>query len=100
MIAPDPDPTPDRLALDVEQSEAIKDVVALLSDRDRQIVYAFFYDPAAPSYAQIAERLGVSPETVGPLRTRCLRRLRGRAGQPAGALTTSLTPDSCILSSR
>ena len=24
----------------------------------------------------VAERLGVSPETVGPLRTRCLRRLR------------------------
>ena len=46
------------------------------SQRDRQIVYAFFYDPSAPSYAQIAERLGVSPETVGPLRTRCLRRLR------------------------
>lgn len=76
MIAPDPDPTPDLLALELEQSEAIKDAVALLSDRDRQIVYAFFYDPAAPSYAQIAERLGVSPETVGPLRTRCLRRLR------------------------
>jgi DNA-directed RNA polymerase specialized sigma subunit len=47
-----------------------------LSERDRKIVYAFFYDPSAPSYAQIAERLGVSPETVGPLRTRCLRRLR------------------------
>jgi len=77
MIAPDPDPTPDLLALELEQSEAIKDAVGLLSDRDRQIVYAFFYDPSAPSYAQIAERLGVSPETVGPLRTRCLRRLRG-----------------------
>jgi RNA polymerase sigma factor (sigma-70 family) len=76
MIAPDPDPTPDLLALELEQSEAIKDAVELLSDRDRKIVYAFFYDPSAPSYAQIAERLGVSPETVGPLRTRCLRRLR------------------------
>jgi RNA polymerase sigma factor (sigma-70 family) len=76
MIAPDPDPTPDLQALDLEQSEAIKNAILTLSDRDRQIVYAFFYDPSAPSYAQIAERLGVSPETVGPLRTRCLRRLR------------------------
>jgi RNA polymerase sigma factor (sigma-70 family) len=76
MIAPDPDPTPDLQALDGEQSEAIRDAILTLSDRDRQIVYAFFYDPSAPSYAQIAERLGVSPETVGPLRTRCLRRLR------------------------
>jgi RNA polymerase sigma factor (sigma-70 family) len=76
MIAPDPDPTPDLQALDLEQSAAIRDAILTLSDRDRQIVYAFFYDPSAPSYAKIAERLGVSPETVGPLRTRCLRRLR------------------------
>ncbi len=39
-------------------------------------MYAFFYDPAAPSYAEIAARLGVSPDTVGALRTRCLRRLK------------------------
>jgi RNA polymerase sigma factor (sigma-70 family) len=76
LVAQDPGPTPDLLALGLEQSEAIKSAVMRLSDRDRQIVYAFFYDPAAPSYAQIARRLGVSPETVGPLRTRCLRRLR------------------------
>ena len=51
---------------------------------------ALFYDPAAPSYAASAARLGVSPETVGPLRTRCLRRLRtalegalGRTGTEA-----------------
>ncbi|MGE3268994.1 MAG: RNA polymerase sigma factor [Chloroflexota bacterium] len=76
MIAPDPDPTPDLQALDLEQSEAIRGAITGLSERDQKIVYAFFYDPSAPSYAQIAERLGVSPETVGPLRTRCLRRLR------------------------
>lgn len=76
LVARDPDPTPDLLALELEQSEAIKTAVGQLSERDRQIVYAFFYDPSAPSYAEIARRLGVSPETVGPLRTRCLRRLR------------------------
>lgn len=76
MVAPDPGPTPDLLALDLEQSETIKEAVSSLSERDQKIVYAFFYDPSAPSYAQIAQRLGVSPETVGPLRTRCLRRLR------------------------
>jgi RNA polymerase sigma factor (sigma-70 family) len=79
-IAPDPDPTPDLLALELEQSEAIKEAIGQLSERDRKIVYAFFYDPAAPSYAEIAQRLGVSPETVGPLRTRCLRRLRTALG--------------------
>ena len=36
----------------------------------------FFYDPTAPSYADIAGRLGVSPDTLGPLRGRCLKQLR------------------------
>lgn len=81
MIAPDPGPTPDVMALELEQSEAIKGAIGSLSERDRQLVYAFFYDPSAPSYAQIAQRLGVSPETVGPLRTRCLRRLRAALGR-------------------
>lgn len=84
LTAQDPDPTPDLKALEQEQSEAIRTAIATLSDRDRQLVYAFFYDPRSPSYAVIAERLGVSPETVGPLRTRCLRRLRAALnGQPA-----------------
>lgn len=76
MLAPDPEPTPDLLAIELERSQSVRAAIGSLSDRDRQIVYAFFYDPASPSYARIAERLGVSPETVGPLRTRCLRRLR------------------------
>jgi RNA polymerase sigma factor (sigma-70 family) len=76
MVATDPDPMPDQQALEREQSEAIGRIVSSLSERDQQIVHAFFYDPTTPSYAEIARRLGVSPETVGPLRTRCLRRMR------------------------
>lgn len=76
MLAQDPDPTPDLLAIELERSQVVREAVETLSDRDKRIVYAFFYDPNTPSYARIAEQLGVSPETVGPLRTRCLRRLR------------------------
>lgn len=76
MVAPDPDPSPDARVIERERRELIRTAVDRLSERDRQIVYAFFYDPSAPSYVEIAQRLGVSPETVGPLRTRCLRRLR------------------------
>ncbi len=74
--ARDPDLRPDELALEREQSAAVRAAIADLSERDQKIVYYFFYDPSSPSYAEIAARLGVSPETVGPLRTRCLRRLR------------------------
>ena len=62
--------------------------IAALPERDRLLMHAFFYDPTAPSYAEIAARLGVSPETVGPLRTRCLRRLRAALGDAPGRTGT------------
>ena len=84
----DPVPRPDELAVEHEQSEAVRVAIDSLSERDRQLVHAFFYDPAAPSYAEIADRLGVSPETVGPLRTRCLLRLRRALGDRLGRTGT------------
>ena len=77
---PDPDPSPEQAALARERDEGVRAAIAALSERDQRLVYAFFYDPAAPTYAEIAARLGVSPETVGPLRSRCLRRLRAALG--------------------
>jgi RNA polymerase sigma factor (sigma-70 family) len=81
LRAPDAAPGPEQAALEREQGEAVRAAIASLSERDRRLVHAFFYDPAAPSYAEIAARLGVSPETVGPLRTRCLRRLHAVLGE-------------------
>lgn len=56
--------------------EHLQGVLERLSPRDRELVWCLFFDPTCPSYETIARRLGVSPETVGSLRTRCLRRLR------------------------
>ena len=78
--APDPAAPPEQAAIERERDEAVRAAIASLSERDRLLVHAFFYDPTAPSYAEIGARLGVSPETVGPLRTRCLRRLRAALG--------------------
>jgi DNA-directed RNA polymerase specialized sigma24 family protein len=50
--------------------------MARLSPRCRELLESLFYDPAAPSYAEIARRLAVNVDTVGPLRGRCLRRLK------------------------
>jgi DNA-binding response OmpR family regulator len=40
------------------------------------------------SAARGAARLGVSPDTIGPLRTRCLRRLRAALSEPPGRTST------------
>jgi RNA polymerase sigma factor (sigma-70 family) len=86
--APDPVPSPEQAALVRERDEGVRAAIASLSERDRHLVYAFFYDPTTPSYAEIAARLGVSPETVGPLRTRCLLRLRRALGDRLGRTGT------------
>ena len=84
----DPAAAPEQATVAREQQEAVRAAIGSLSERDRLLVYAFFYDPAAPSYAEIAARLGVSPETIGPLRTRCLRRLRAAFGDQLGRTGT------------
>jgi hypothetical protein len=45
---------------------------------------ALYFDPAEPSYAQAARRLGRSAGGIGPMRARCLQRLRALLGEDAG----------------
>jgi RNA polymerase sigma factor (sigma-70 family) len=52
--------------------EAVQD----LSDPCRSLVVSLFFDPAEPSYAEIAVKLGRPLGSVGPLRARCLDRLK------------------------
>lgn len=73
---PDPELPLDQIAIDNERSSALRRALARLSERDRQIVEYFFYNPTEPSYAELAERLGISHTTIGPTRHRALRRLR------------------------
>ena len=93
LAQPDPGPLPDEVAIDRERGSAVRMAIGKLSERDRRIVEYFFYDPTGPSYAEIAARLGVSADTIGPLRTRCLRRLR-EALEDASALADPDT-DHC-----
>ena len=47
----------------------------------RDLLHALYFDPAAPSYAAIAERLGRAVGGLGPMRARCLRRMRTLLGE-------------------
>lgn len=56
--------------------EWVYDAIESLAEPCRSLVVALFFDPAEPSYAEIAVRLGRPVGSVGPLRARCLQRLR------------------------
>lgn len=59
-----------------ERTVAVYDAVATLDEPCRSLITSLFFDPAEPSYAEISHELGYSIGSLGPLRGRCLDRLR------------------------
>jgi RNA polymerase sigma factor (sigma-70 family) len=64
----------DRLAAR-ERQAAIASAIAALTDRQRDIISALTLDPP-PSYAEIAQLLGMPIGSIGPTRARIIERLR------------------------
>lgn len=54
----------------------VHEAITRLDDPCRSLVLSLFFDPSEPSYGEIALRLGRPLGSVGPLRARCLGRLR------------------------
>lgn len=61
---------------DYERLAAVHAGLGRLGERCRELLYALFFDPDAPPYAVIAQRLQCAIGTIGPQRARCLHRLR------------------------
>ena len=73
--APEAD-MPDALIREVQQSQALRDAVAALSDRCQRMVQMLFFETPARPYKDVASALGVATGSIGFLRSRCLDRLR------------------------
>jgi len=73
----DPDALPGEQAVAAEEADRLRAAMARLPHRCRELLGYLFYDPRAPSYAEIGQYMRLSPHTIGPLRSRCLQELRG-----------------------
>ena len=73
--APETD-MPDALIRDVQQTQAVRDAVAALSDRCQRMVQMLFFETPVRPYKDVASALGVATGSIGFLRSRCLDRLR------------------------
>jgi len=63
--------------LEAEQELAIlRKAMLSLEDRCRRIVRALYLDDPPASYREVAEREGLSATSIGPIRGRCLARLK------------------------
>lgn len=66
-----------------ERVEVIHEGLQRLGRACRELLLALYFDPAAPSYAAVAKRLGRPVGGIGPMRARCLQRLRSLLGEDA-----------------
>jgi hypothetical protein len=62
--------------VDWDTSVSVHAALAELGGNCRELLFALYFDPAEPSYAQLARRFGRSIGGIGPMRGRCLERLR------------------------
>jgi len=59
-----------------ELAEWLRSGLERIDERCRRLLRALYLDPEEPSYAQIAASIGIAEGSVGPIRARCLNRLR------------------------
>jgi RNA polymerase sigma factor (sigma-70 family) len=64
-----------------EQLTVLHDALDGLAKPCRELLRALYLDPAEPSYQQVADRFGFRIGGIGPMRARCLRRLRQDLGE-------------------
>jgi RNA polymerase sigma factor (sigma-70 family) len=81
------DPADDRLELstppraeeilrEAEDEQSLRQAMAELSPRCRELVHMLFYDEPARPYQEIAQALGIAVGSIGFIRQRCLEKLR------------------------
>jgi RNA polymerase sigma factor (sigma-70 family) len=64
-----------------ERASVVHEALHRLDSPCRELLAALYFDPDAPSYAIIAARLGRTIGGIGPMRGRCLGRLRALLGE-------------------
>lgn len=66
----------DEELLEVEKQAQLEIAIGQLDPRCQKLVEAFFFADEEQSYEQIAKSLGIASNSLGPIRRRCLERLK------------------------
>lgn len=67
---------PPDVAAELEREQLVREVVAALPPRCREMVRLLFYEDPPVSYAEVAQRFGLATGSIGFMRGRCLNRLQ------------------------
>lgn len=75
---PEDQPFPEHELERLEQAGIVREEAQALPARCRELLQLLFFEQHTPSYVEIAERLGLGPDSVGSTRRRCLGELAER----------------------
>ncbi|MBA3380227.1 MAG: sigma-70 family RNA polymerase sigma factor [Chloroflexia bacterium] len=73
----DPEPTAEALVLAWEHASLTHQALARLGERCARLLDLLFLHDAQPGYEAIAAELGIAIGSIGPIRGRCLKQLKG-----------------------
>jgi RNA polymerase sigma factor (sigma-70 family) len=66
---------------ELEKEQLVRDAIARLPERCRQMIQLLFYEVPPRPYAEVARRLGLASGSIGFIRGRCLQRLQQILGE-------------------
>ena len=78
LVEPEVPPVAERLLQQTEEEQMLRNALASLAPRCRQLVEMLFFEEVTRPYAEIAAELGVAVGSIGFIRLKCIERLRRR----------------------
>jgi RNA polymerase sigma factor (sigma-70 family) len=69
-------PDPVRFGAQLDRDQVIRDAIDRLTGKCRQVLQLLFFEEPRPTYQAIAARLGLSENSIGFTRERCLKSMR------------------------
>jgi DNA-directed RNA polymerase specialized sigma24 family protein len=70
------EPMPADTMAELEREQLVRDSIAMLPPRCRQMITLLFFEHPPQPYQEVAERLGLARGSIGFIRGRCLKRLK------------------------
>lgn len=70
------EPIPGELLAEIEREQVVREAIASLPDRCREMIEMLFFEHPPVPYEEIARRLKLAKGSIGFIRGRCLKRMK------------------------
>lgn len=71
------DLSPEDMVAQFREHQQLREAIKKLGERCQELLWMLYFDSTVPSYADVADRLDTPIGSIGPMRARCLKKLRG-----------------------